>query len=448
MPITTEIKYSQLENRFDSEYYKPEYMEIEKILSKFDNVEFFGNIVHSFTNGVEIREFVKEGIPYLRVSDTNREFMVALSEVVFVRESDAEKIKKKIELSFGDILINRSGTLGISQIVTEDIKGCIISSHIIRLTEISSEINHYFLVTFLNCKFGRLQILRNNNGGVVPEINQPSLKSILVPIPHQPFQLHIEKLVKEAFSKRKIADEKYEQAKQVLEKELGLDKLKIKEEKIFEAKSSELFESMRFDAEYYKPKYKQIIEFLKNSEFEIKKLKEVVKISNKKIDPTKEPSKKIKYVEIGDIDIFTGEISIKEIYGRDAPSNAKKILKEGDVIISLVRPTRGAITIIPGELDNSIATSALVVCKTEEPFREYLSVFLKSSLGLGQLEKPISSSMYPTIKINDVKNILIPIIPKQKQENIAKLIKQSFTLRKEAKQLLEEAKEKVEKMIF
>ena len=448
MTKIAETKYSRLENRFDSEYYKPEYMEIEKTLSKFQNVEFFGNIVHSFTNGVEIREFVKEGIPYLRVSDTNREFMVDLSKVVFVRESDAEKIKKKIKLNSGDILTNRSGTLGISQIVTEDVKDCIISSHIIRLTEISSEINPYFLVTFLNCKYGRLQILRNNNGGVVPEINQPSLKSILVPIAPQHFQLRIEKLVKEAFSKRKIADEKYKQAKQILEKELGLDKLKLKEEKIFEARSSKLFESRRFDAEFYKPKYKQIVEFLENSEFEIKKLKEVVKISNKKIDPTKEPTKKFRYVPIAKIN-QNGEIEDwEEFNGWQAPSRARMLISNGDVLVSSLSGSLDKIALVPKELNNSIATTGTFVINSENFYSEFLFLLFRTELIKLQLEQKTAGAIMTAVPKTTFGDLLIPIIPKQKQENIAKLIKQSFTLRKESRQLLNETKEKVEKIIL
>jgi F0F1-type ATP synthase membrane subunit b/b' len=38
---------------------------------------------------------------------------------------------------------------------------------------------------------------------------------------------------------------------------------------------------------------------------------------------------------------------------------------------------------------------------------------------------------------------LVPIVPKQKQETIAELVKQSFTLRKEAKQLLDKATKRV-----
>jgi len=36
---------------------------------------------------------------------------------------------------------------------------------------------------FLRSTIGQIQIFRNNNGGVIPEINQDALKSIIVVVP-------------------------------------------------------------------------------------------------------------------------------------------------------------------------------------------------------------------------------------------------------------------------
>mgnify|MGYP001119620385 CR=1 FL=1 len=448
MTTLTKIKYSQLEDRFDSEYYRPEYLEIRHELDHVKNKNAMKDlfIIKDGDHAERAREFVKIGIRYLRAQDLKDGF-IDDSESVFVSKEVFDSLKRS-HIYPRDILFSIMGATDKISIYPE--KYPIVTANraiaILRVRN-SRILNPYFVFSFLRSKYGFKQIIRNKKGGVQKRINLDDFYDILIPIPPQSLQLHIEKLVKEAFSKRKLAEEKYEQAKQLLEKELGLDKLQLKEEKTFEANFSNLNKNLRFDSEYYKPKYKQITEFLKNSGFEVRKLKDVVKISNEKIDPTKEPTKNFKYIEIGDVNISTGEISVKEIYGRDAPPNAKKILKEGDVIISIVRPTRGAITVIPTELNNSVGTSAFVVCGTEKPFREYLSIFLKSSLGLGQLEKPISSSMYPTIKEDDVKNLLIPILPKPKQEKISTLVRESFSLRKESKNLLEKSKKVVERAI-
>ncbi|GAI35203.1 unnamed protein product, partial [marine sediment metagenome] len=65
------------------------------------------------------------------------------------------------------------------------------------------ELNPYYLCTFLNSKYGYLQILQKSYGGVVPEISQDGLKELMIYIPQQKqFQVYIENLVKKAYEKK------------------------------------------------------------------------------------------------------------------------------------------------------------------------------------------------------------------------------------------------------
>ena len=60
------------------------------------------------------------------------------------------------------------------------------------------------------------------------------------------------------------------------------------------------------------------------------------------------------------------------------------------------------------------------------------------------MERPTTGTSYPTIIDTDVENILIPILSKSVQQKIAELVQKSHESRKKAKELLEEAKRKVE----
>jgi len=442
--IISEIRYNQAIERlrFDAEFYKPEYLEAEEVVKRFPNIKTVGEIAESIVNGVEIREYVPEGIPYLRVSDM-KEVFIDISKVSKVRANSI--VVKDVKLEEGDLLFSRSGTLGIICIVTSEIKGSIISSHLIRVR--LKEINPFYAVIFFNCKYGQHQILRRNNGAVVPEIDQPSLKTVFIPIPSVSFQQKVESYVKEAYKKRKSADEKYKQAEALLNKILGIEKLELKQEKVFEIRFDEIEQTLRFDAEYFLPNYTEILRLLEASGFEIKRLKEISKEVIRRINPLQNPGDKFTYVEIGDIDISTGTIETKEIFGYEAPPNARKLLKEGDLIISMVRPTRGAITIIPKELNNSIGSMAFYVLNPDSPLKEFLFLYLRSSLGLNQLGRPVVGAMYPTLKKEYIEDIIIPNIPERIQTQISELVKQSFNLRKESKEILEKAKREVEEFI-
>ena len=48
---TSTIKFSQIEDRIDAEYYKPEYLEIENLLNVSKNNFTIGEIIKSRTGG-------------------------------------------------------------------------------------------------------------------------------------------------------------------------------------------------------------------------------------------------------------------------------------------------------------------------------------------------------------------------------------------------------------
>lgn len=124
------------------------------------------------------------------------------------------------------------------------------------------------------------------------------------------------------------------------------------------------------------------------------------------------------YIEIGDIDTFTKEYSIK-----DKSSVAGSVIAYcGDILVSTVRPTRGAVTIVK---ENSVAVSAafavvhpdasksdpkyLFYCLNSKPFLEYL----------GSVSK---GATYPTCSKDDVFNYPLQDYNKLEQTQIANLL--------------------------
>ncbi|ODS37815.1 MAG: hypothetical protein A7316_09000 [Candidatus Altiarchaeales archaeon WOR_SM1_86-2] len=450
MPIVSETIYQQLEDRIDAEYYKPEYLASEKLLSEYKKIKCLGEIVHSFANGVEIRDFVDDGVPYIRVSDTNREFFVDISKTAFIRKNDADKVKKKVALEIGDILTNRSGTLGFSHIVTEEIKNSIISSHIIRLSDISNDINPYFIVAFLNSKYGRLQILRRNNGAVVPEINQPALKSVVVPIPPKPFQEKIEKLVKEAHAKRTLTNQKYKEAEELLYKELRIDKLELRQDKTFETTFSDVDKNMRFDSEYYQPKCNEVksrLDELSNN-YDVVELKKIANLTTGKQQETfKELTGGVPFYSIKDIEQSSfSNADFRYIKKDDHKRMKNSALRTNDVLLAITGATIGKTGIFLENAGNISGDLARIRMKEGvNPF--YVLIYLESLFGQLQINQYIYGATNKHLSLKSVENIMVPIIPKPKQEEISNLIKDSFKLRKESKLLLDEAKQKVEDLI-
>lgn len=288
--IISEIRYKQAIERlrFDAEFYLPEYIEAEERIKKVPSIKLLGELITSITNGVDIREFITTGISYLRVGDM-KEMFIDVNNASKIRSSSV--VSKEIKLKEGDLLFSRKGTVGIVCVATPDLIGSIISTELIRVR--LKEINHYYVAVFFNSKYGRKQLLRISSGAVNPVITRDLFKSVFIPIPPLSFQEKIEAIVKESYEKRKLADEKYKQAENLLNKTLGLEKLELKDEKIFEARFGEVKGPLRLDADYYLPKFTQVLKILEKSGFKLKKLKEMCKKADRKINPLKYPEKKI-----------------------------------------------------------------------------------------------------------------------------------------------------------
>jgi len=449
--IVSEIRYNQVIERlrFDADYFLPEYLQIDNLLNRFDCVKF-EEIIKDINAGKNISqcdEFYKyEKVHFIRTQNI-RQILIDKTGLSFVPLKKLSKSRLK-KLNEGDLLIVRVG-VGISDnvVVFGEFIGSAYSDNTIRIEIDKNKINPFYLSVYLNTKYGKKYWERVQKGSARPLISYENIFEIKIPIPPPSFQQKVESYVKEAYKKRKLADEKYKQAEALLNKILGIEKLELKQEKVFEARFDEIEQTLRFDAEYFLPNYTEILRLLEASGFEIKRLKEISKEVIRRINPLQKPGDKFTYVEIGDIDTSTGTIETKEIFGYEAPPNARKLLKEGDLIISMVRPTRGAITIIPKELNNSIGSTAFYVLNPESPLKEFLFLYLRSSLGLNQLGRPVVGAMYPTLKKEYIEDIIIPNIPERIQTQISELVKQSFELRKESKELLEKAKREVEEFI-
>ena len=142
--------------------------------------ETLGHLIKDLKNGVEIRNYVEQnGVRYLRVTDLDKTGLNHASPK-FVLEQD---VPQKIKLNTDCLLISRSGSLGLVNVVEPEIENSILSSHIFKVELKTDKILPHYLEAYLRCPLGQSEIFRNNNGGVIPEINQQALKSIFVPVP-------------------------------------------------------------------------------------------------------------------------------------------------------------------------------------------------------------------------------------------------------------------------
>src|SRR5260370_19517569 len=149
----------------------------------------------------------------------------------------------------------------------------------------------------------------------------------------------------------------------------------------------------------------------------------------------------ITYVDIDSIDASDGLAYAEELLYGDRPSRAKYQLKEGDLLVSNVRPNRGAITFTNCLRAGALASSGFSLLRDKnrkDAPQSYLFSFLKSSFGRTQLKRRCRGSMYPAVTSGDLLDAWIPKPPRHVLANVCKTVERGVSLQTRFFQLIEE----------
>lgn len=171
--------------------------------------------------------------------------------------------------------------------------------------------------------------------------------------------------------------------------------------------------------------------------WELKTLKTKIDDIEKR-NPGKNPEEEFKYVEIGSVNDDKNIENFKTLLGKNAPSRARNVIRENDIIYGTTRPYYRNVVLISKEFDNEICSTGFCVLRSDSIEPKFLFYYMLSDLANNQILKPMRGGNYPAVSNNDVTSIKIPI-PK-KIETQRKIIQK-------LDYVLEELKEK-KKQIF
>ncbi len=197
----------------------------------------------------------------------------------------------------------------------------------------------------------------------------------------------------------------------------------------YEKSYLEVMNAKRIDAYHFHPKHEKIETLMQSHSNGHTLIKNEFALS--KESPIIKPENLYRYVEIGSVDIHTGNIIPQEMLGKELPSGGKRILRKGDLIVSKVRTYRNAITIV--QEDGLIGTSAFCILRENGQInKETLLSLLRSGHFLEWSLKGAIWTSYPTLNEKYILDFPIPFIPKMEQDTIKRSVTESFNLLKEA----------------
>lgn len=430
------------EIRLDAEYYRPEALFYLKNLEKRNSVPLSSVskfVVGPFGSTVTVDKYVEEkDYSYVRNQDIS-DFVINNSEAHISKEL-FEKLKQ-FHIKENDLLVTVVGTLGKVAIArdkdTKSIFSC--KSTIIRC----NDINPYYLATFLNSKVGQTLLLRCKRGAIQEGLNLSDIKTIKTAVSSKELQEMIKEKVKTALALADKAEQSYKEAENFFFKEINLEGYKATDENISIRNFKDCLADDRFDAEYWQPKYDEIIKRV--SSIPQKELSEIVS-AKKGVETGSEA-----YGEEGKLFIRVSDFSI---YGIDEgekriSENLYEKLKEN------YRPHKGEVLFTKDgtigvsfalhEDVEAIVSSAFLRLKPKVKINnDYLALALNSSYCKSQIERMSGGAIIAHLKPDSAMKIKIPMLSDKKQEKIAEKVSDALRLRKEARALLEKAKRAVE----
>lgn len=140
------------------------------------------------------------------------------------------------------------------------------------------------------------------------------------------------------------------------------------------------------------------------------RLKDISYINSKLLSHKTPRNQMIQYIDISSVS-FPGFVDRPKKYlFIDAPSRARRIIQEGDVVVSTVRPNHKATFLVSESLKNSIVSTGFSVLRIEKNFSQLVYYFTLSKQFSHSLTHLAVGTSFPAVTDGDVlsQKIVIP----------------------------------------
>ena len=454
------INRSEIEGRWDAEYYKPEINALEKkvrALSSKKLRNFINNISSGATPSVKEEEKFyadkETGIPFLRVQNLQTNGKIALNDVKYINTDTHENYLKRSQVGEHDLLVKITGVgrMAIASVAPDGFVGN-TNQHMIVIRTDNKDTSEY-LAKYLNLDVVEKLASRRSTGGTRPALDYPALKSIPIieGIDFSPIQ-----------KAEKIKQQKEAQAATLLASiddyllgELGItlpEQNNSLQSRMFTIQFSEIDDG-RLDPDCNRLYYRNLIAEL-DRKFKKTPLRNLCLaifqgVGRDLVDKSDYTLLKVKNIK------QNNEINFDDVeFVRSAPLN--KILINNDIISPFIgeaiRQTKFSTYNKKEVLHTIDSNTGVIRVEQTKNNSNYVCDVLNSKIGTIQISKLIGGGGVPFLGTNNVKKIFIPVPPLEKQNEIAEHIKgirtQAKQLQQEAQQILEQAKKDVEQMIL
>ena len=437
--------------RLDSEHYRKTYLDIKK---KIESRKFYylseilsKPIVTGHTPSMANESYYGGKVAFVK-TDNVREHVVTDNFNHYLSDEGNRKIKRS-QLKNDDVVLTIIGAsfdvVGRAALITDQILPANINQNIALIRVDEKIFDPKVLAVYLNSFYGRNYLYFLSRQTEQVNLNNKEVERLIIPHFSKSIIDLISKIVEKSYQLKHNSKLLYSQAEQLLLSELGLTDWKPKHVLVFVKNFSTTQEAERFDAEYFQPKYEEIIEAVKKYKGGFDELGNLVKIKDKNFTP--KDNEQYKYIELANIS-SNGEINgYTENFGNELPSRARRKVQKGDLIVSTIEGSLESIALITEDWENALCSTGFFAVNSDKINSETLLVLLKTKVGQLQLKKGCKGTILTAIGKDELSKIVLPKIDSKTQEEIKKKITEMYETKKLSKSLLEIAKRGVEMAI-
>lgn len=449
--------------RHDPYFYLPRFVRLEALVQTRSQAKLRDFIVTmsggSTPKAEEQEKYYADattGVPFVRVQNLKVSGELSLDDVKHVNHETHHGLLVRSQVKQDDLLIKITGVgrMAVAAVPPQGFEGN-INQHIARIRT-KDRASSEALAAWLNTDIAEALAKRRSTGGTRPALDYPALRSMPVILDER-----VERDVRAAYDAYKAA------LTEASQKLTGIDDYLLAEleitlppepentlaSRIFTAQRREL--EQRFDPAYFSSRFSRIQHALEAVPHH--RLREVAHFSAEQWDQVSDFGDVFPYLEISAINTATGEVSgIDSIPKERAPSRAKMLVRERDILVSTTRPNRGAITFVESDIQTPLVASTgfSVIRDVAEAkvSKVFLLILLRSRLCLLQLEQRSSGGNYPAITQSELGRVLIPAVAPHVQSKVVTHVKalqaEAKQLRQQAQTELEAAKRRIEAMLL
>jgi len=149
------------------------------------------------------------------------------------------------------------------------------------------------------------------------------------------------------------------------------------------------------------------------------------------------PDDERSYIDIASIDREVKKIAAcMRITPQNAPSRARQVVRQGDVLVSTVRPNLNAVAMVPQDLDGQIASTGFCVLRSDGTnlCNRYLFHWVQSPPFIAAMTRQATGASYPAVSDRIVKCSPLPLPPLAEQKRIADILDKADDVRRKRRE--------------